>query len=114
MDLAVLLAYWEQNGDGLRQQVNVARNLTTPAGFWSRSQMLGQYLSLAPPPQDRLPACLGLACLKLAVIMESVHYRYLAGKAIDPLSSGLGDAAPALLQMGVAVASGQGLAALAT
>jgi hypothetical protein len=35
--------------------------------------MLGHYLSLAPRPQDRLPAYLGLACLKLAVIMETIH-----------------------------------------
>jgi hypothetical protein len=45
--------------------------------------------------------------------MESIRLSYLAGEAIDPLSSGLGDAAPALLQIGMAVASGHGLAALA-
>jgi aminoglycoside phosphotransferase (APT) family kinase protein len=113
MDLAVLLVYWEQNGDSLRQHVNVARNLTTQAGFWSRGELLEQYLRLTPHPQDHLIPCLALACLKLAVIMESIHYRHLAGQAVDPLSSGLGDAAPALLQIGMAVTSGHGLAALA-
>jgi hypothetical protein len=32
MDLALLLAYWEQPGDLLRQRVNVARNLTVAPG----------------------------------------------------------------------------------
>jgi hypothetical protein len=46
--------------------------------------------------------------------MESIHYRYLAGQALDPLSAGLGDAAPALLELGLAVAAGPGLGALAS
>jgi len=37
----------------------------------------------------------------------------VTGEAIDPLSSGLGDAAPALLELGLVVASGHGLAGLA-
>lgn len=113
LDLALLLVYWEEEGDGLRRHVNVARGLTIPNGFWSRGQLLAQYRRTAVLPADHLDTCLALACLKLAVIMESVHYRHLAGKAVDQLSAGLADAAPALLQMGLGVAAGQGLAALA-
>jgi aminoglycoside phosphotransferase (APT) family kinase protein len=112
MDLALLLVYWEQPGDGLRRQVNVARNLTTGDGFWSREQLVGAYARASARPLDHLPVCLALACLKLAVVMESIHYRHLSGQAIDPLSAGLGDAAPALLELGLAVASGHGLASL--
>jgi hypothetical protein len=64
-------------------------------------------------PLGHLHACLGLACLKLAVVMESIHYRHLAGQALDPRSAGLGDATPALVELGLAVAAGQGLAGLA-
>ena len=39
--------------------------------------------------------------------------RRLAGPPGDPLSAGLGDAAPALLELGLEVASGHGLAGLA-
>jgi len=113
MDLALLLVYWEQSGDGLRCQVNVARNLTTGDGFWSRERLVGAYAEAGARPLDHLPVCLGLACLKLAVVMESIHYRHLSGQAIDPLSAGLGDAAPALLDLGLQVASGHGLASLA-
>jgi aminoglycoside phosphotransferase (APT) family kinase protein len=113
MDLALLLVYWEQPGDGLRHQVNVARNLTTTDGFWTRDQLVSAYAQATTRPLDHLPACLGLACLKLAVVMESIHYRHLAGQALDPLSAGLGDATPALVELGLAVAAGQGLAGLA-
>jgi aminoglycoside phosphotransferase (APT) family kinase protein len=113
MDLALLLVYWEQPGDGLRHRVNVARGLTTADGFWTRGQLVSAYAQATTRPLDHLHACLGLACLKLAVIMESIHYRHLAGQALDPLSAGLGDATPALLELGLAVAAGQGLAGLA-
>ena len=45
--------------------------------------------------------------------MESIHYRHLAGQALDPLSAGLEEATPALVELGLAVAAGQGLAGLA-
>ena len=112
MDLALLLVYWEQPGDRLRHRVNVARNLTTGDGFWSRDQLLSAYAQATTRPLDHLHACLGLACLKLAVVMESIHYRHLAGQALDPLSAGLEDATPALLELGLAVTDGQGLAGL--
>ena len=113
LDLALLLVYWEQPGDGLRRKVNVARNLTAGDGFWSRERVAGAYAEASARPLDHLPVCLALACLKLAVVMESIHYRHLSGQAIDPLSAGLDDAAPALLELGMEVASGHGLASLA-
>jgi aminoglycoside phosphotransferase (APT) family kinase protein len=115
MDLAVLLVYWEQYSDTLRKQVAVARNLTTFPGFWSRGRLAEEYFKGAAIPVDQrhLDICLALACLKLAVIMESVHYRYLAGQTVDELSAGLEAAAPALLQLGVLVSEGKGIDGLA-
>ena len=113
MDLALLLVYWEQPGDSLRRKVNVARNLTTGDGFWSRERLAGAYAEASARPLDHLAVCLALGCLKLAVVMESIHYRHLSGQAIDPLSAGLGDAAPALLELGLETAAGHGLAGLA-
>lgn len=45
--------------------------------------------------------------------MEGISYRHRAGQALDDLSAGLTDAAPALLEMGLKVAGGKGLAGLA-
>jgi aminoglycoside phosphotransferase (APT) family kinase protein len=113
MDLALLLAYWEQPGDRLRRRVNVARNLTVTQGFWSRDRLLSEYLAATGVPAEHLDACLGLTCLKLAAILEGVHYRHQAGEALDELSAGMADAAPAMLEMGLLVADGHGLAGLA-
>jgi aminoglycoside phosphotransferase (APT) family kinase protein len=84
-------------------------------GFWSREQLVDAYAQATTGPLDHLQACLGPACLKLAVVMESIHYRHLSGQALDPLSAGQKDATPALLEMGLAVASsaGTGVAGLA-
>jgi aminoglycoside phosphotransferase (APT) family kinase protein len=112
MDLALLLLYWEEPDDGLRQQVNVARRLTIRHGFWSRDRLLSEYLGATGLPAEHLAACLGLACLKMAAIMESIHYRHLSGQALDELSEGQAGTAPALLEIGLAVAAGNGLAAL--
>jgi aminoglycoside phosphotransferase (APT) family kinase protein len=114
MDLALLLVYWQQENDVLRRRLAVARNLTTGPGFWSRERLVAEYANAARQPADtqHLDTCLALACLKLAVIMESVHYRYLAGQAQDQLSSGLEEAAPALVEMGLRVAGGKGLGGL--
>jgi aminoglycoside phosphotransferase (APT) family kinase protein len=112
-DIAVLLAYWEQPGDTLRAQVSVARQLTTPPGFWSRAELLDHYLAAATVPGDHLDVCLALVCLKLAAIMEGIHRRHLDGAALDGLSAGMAGGAPALLQMGLLVADGEGVAALA-
>jgi aminoglycoside phosphotransferase (APT) family kinase protein len=113
MDLALLLAYWEQPGDLLRQRITVARNLTTGPGFWSRNEILDVYLTTTGLPAEHLDACLGLACLKLATIMAGIAYRHRTGQALDDLSAGLADAVPALLEMGLLVADGKGLAGLA-
>jgi aminoglycoside phosphotransferase (APT) family kinase protein len=115
MDLALLLVYWQQGNDVLRKKLAVAQDLTTASGFWSRDQLVAQYSAAAGQPADsaHLTTCLALACLKLAVVMESIHYRHLAGQALDQLSAGLAEAAPALLEMGLRAASGQGVSGLA-
>ncbi|MPZ24941.1 MAG: phosphotransferase [Micromonosporaceae bacterium] len=109
LDLAVLLVYWEQAGDAARARVNVSQGVTTGDGFWSRARLVEEYTRTGAVPTAHLDARLALACLKLAVIMESVHFRYLAGQATDGLSANLADAAPALLEMGLRVADGAGL-----
>lgn len=115
MDLALLLVYWQQSDDVLRKKVAVAQGLTITSGFWSRDRLVAQYSAAAGQPTDstHLTTCIALACLKLAVVMESIHYRHLAGQALDQLSSGLQEAAPALLEMGLRASSGKGLSGLA-
>lgn len=111
MDLALLLVYWEQPGEPLRQRVALAPDLTTASDFWSRDRLIEEYADIAALRIDRrhLSTCVALACLKLAVVMESIHYRYLAGQTVDELSAGMAAAAPALLEMGVRISRGAGM-----
>jgi hypothetical protein len=50
MDLALLLVYWEQPGDGLRHRVNVARGLTTAGLGDATSALLSLGLAVADHP----------------------------------------------------------------
>lgn len=115
-DLAVSLVYWSRPDEPLRHAIPVAQGVTDGPGFWDRERIVQEYADATSHPLDHLDFCIALACLKLSVIMESIHFRNLAGQQLgtaagtDDLSMGV--AAEALARMGVAVAAGGGLAAL--
>lgn len=79
-DLAVSLVYWTQADDLLRRAVPVAQNVTSGPGFWTREKFVERYAALTGRDLDHLGFCLVLACYKLAVIMESLHFRSLSGQ----------------------------------
>lgn len=81
-DLAVMLVYWTERSDGLRSDLPVAQMLTSGPGFWSRDQLVHEYVLRTGASLDRLPFCLTLACYKLAIIMESLVYRSRAGQQL--------------------------------
>jgi aminoglycoside phosphotransferase (APT) family kinase protein len=111
-DLALLLVYWTEAGDGRRRQLPVAQDTTSAPGFATRRQVLELYARHRPVEQTHLEFCLGLACFKLAVIMESIWVRHLQGSQLGPDASDMRDAAPALVGMGLDVSAGGGLDAL--
>jgi aminoglycoside phosphotransferase (APT) family kinase protein len=111
-DLALLLVYWTQPGDRNRRQVPVAQDVTSAPGFFSRRDVVERYAARRPVDEAHLGFCLGLACLKLAVVMESIWVRHLRGSQLGPDASDMREAAPALVRMGLDVAAGGGLDAL--
>jgi aminoglycoside phosphotransferase (APT) family kinase protein len=111
-DLALLLVYWTEAGDASRRQVPVAQDVTSPRGFYSRREVLERYASSRPVDEAHLDFCLALACLKLAVVMESIWVRHLRGSQLGPDASDMREAAPALVRMGLDVVAGGGLEAL--
>jgi aminoglycoside phosphotransferase (APT) family kinase protein len=116
-DLAVSLVYWSRPGEELRHAIPVADGVTDGPGFWDRRRIVEEYAGATGRSLDHLDFCVALACLKLAVIMESIHYRNLAGQQLGTAAAGggsMGVAAEALARMGVRVASGHGLDALAS
>ncbi|MFF5180601.1 phosphotransferase family protein [Micromonospora sp. NPDC000316] len=111
-DVALLLVYWTEPGDTLRRHVPVALGVTDRPGFGDRAAVLRAYTAIRPVDGDHLDVCLALTCLKLAVIMESIYFRHLQGKHLGSDAAGMAGAATALVDVGLRVADGQGVAAL--
>jgi aminoglycoside phosphotransferase (APT) family kinase protein len=82
MDLAIALVYWSEAGDGLRSSVPVAQGVTSGAGFWTRQECIDGYVESTGRGTGHLDFCVALACFKLAVIMESIHFRQQAGQQV--------------------------------
>jgi len=115
MDLATLLVYWSRPGDELRHQIRFAAFVTDRDGFWDRTQLVEHYARVSGRDVDHLDICLVLSAVKLAVIMESIRKRTLAGQQLGAgaeLADGMAMATDALVEMGTAVAAGGGVAAL--
>jgi aminoglycoside phosphotransferase (APT) family kinase protein len=105
-DLAITLVYWTQAGDGLRTSVPVAQDATSAPGFWTRDRILDEYVHLTGLDVSHLRLCVALACYKLAVIMESIHFRTLAGQqrgAAADRQEDMGAATEALALLGLSV-----------
>ena len=111
-DLAISLVYWSQPTDVLRRQLSVAAGATDAEGFWDRRRIVERYAARTGDALDHLDVCLALACLKLAVIMESIHKRTLDGQQVGGSSDDMAQATEALARMGAAVMGGGGIEAL--
>lgn len=102
-DLAVSLVYWTQADDTLRRTVPVAQDVTSGPGFWTREQFVDRYVALTGRDLAHLGFCLVLACYKLAVIMESLHFRSRSGQQLGTAverDEDMGGAVEALAQLG--------------
>jgi aminoglycoside phosphotransferase (APT) family kinase protein len=115
MDLATMLVYWSRPGDELRHRIRFAAFVTDRDGFWERGDLVSRYAERSGRDVDHLDVCLVLSGLKLAVIMESIRKRTLAGQQLGAdtsLADGMAAATDALAEMGLAVAEGGGVDAL--
>jgi aminoglycoside phosphotransferase (APT) family kinase protein len=115
MDLATMLVYWSRPGDELRHRIQFAAFVTDREGFWERDQLVERYAAQSQRDVDHLDVCIVLSGLKLAVIMESIRKRTLAGQQLGAdtsLADGMAMATDALAEMGLAVAGGGGVASL--
>jgi aminoglycoside phosphotransferase (APT) family kinase protein len=117
-DLAVTLTYWSSPQDHLRRLVPVADRVTEAPGFLSRSELVEEYVRCTGRQVDHLDVCVALACFKLAVIMESIHYRFLQGNQLgtsgEAGQEAMGRAAEALAELGLAVTRQGAIDGLAT
>ena len=100
-DLGLALTYWHDRGDAARDQIPVAAGVTAHEGFLTTRGFAERYADLTGRDLTDLPFYLALAAMKLAVILEGVHARYLGGHTVSDGYAGAGDAVPSLVDSGL-------------
>ncbi|GAA5146199.1 phosphotransferase family protein [Nocardioides marinquilinus] len=104
-DVALLLVY-----DGLAQTPGGAAIADAPAapGYPDRETQLATYETAGGRPLGDLSFHLGLAYLKIAVILEGIHHRFLAGQTVGEGFDRIGEAVEPLLASGLDATAGRG------
>jgi aminoglycoside phosphotransferase (APT) family kinase protein len=100
-DLGTTLAYWHDEGDAERALVPVAAGVTAWPGFPSAAEFAACYAAVSGRELRDLSFYLALGTMKVAVILEGVHARYLAGQGAGPGYDAVGAAVPVLTARGM-------------
>jgi aminoglycoside phosphotransferase (APT) family kinase protein len=100
-DLGLTLTYWHDVDDTERAAIPVAAGVTTWPGFPSAAQFAERYSRLSGRDLHGLPFYQALGSLKLAVILEGVHARYLSGTTVGGGYDSAGPAVPVLVARGL-------------
>ena len=100
-DLALMLTYWHDEGDEERAAIPVAAGITALPGFPTAAQVTEAYARLTGADLATLPFHLALAAMKLAVILEGVHRRYLDGQTVSSGYAAVAPAVPLLVARGL-------------
>jgi len=101
-DLAVTLTYWHDEGDIERGTIPVSAGLTDKPGFPTARGLASAYAQRTGRDLANLSFYLALAWMKLAVICEGVHARYLGGQTVGAGYEKVGPAVPLLAARGLA------------
>jgi aminoglycoside phosphotransferase (APT) family kinase protein len=100
-DLALAMTYWHDRGDEQRASIPVAVGVTALEGFPTAAELAERYSERTGRDLDQLPFYLGLANMKLAVILEGVVARHRGGHTVSGGYDQLGDAVPELVARGL-------------
>jgi aminoglycoside phosphotransferase (APT) family kinase protein len=100
-DLAVTLTYWHDAGDVARGEIPVSAGLTDKPGFPTAREIAEAYAERTGRDLANLSFYLALAWMKLAVICEGVHARYLGGQTVGSGYEKVGPAIPLLAARGL-------------
>ena len=95
-DLGTTLAYWHDEGDAERERIPVAAGVTAWPGFPSATGFATRYAEVSGRELRDLGFYLALGTMKIGVILEGVHARYLGGQAPGPGYATAGAAVPVL------------------
>ena len=116
-DLGLLLVYWTRPDDVALKKLPLVGGVTDHEGFPDRRELVDAYVADSGRDVDHLDACIALSCFKLAVILESIRKRILAGAQVGSAAGQadlMGGATDVLLELGVAALERDALDALSS
>ena len=96
-DLALTLTYWGDAGVDAGGALSIAAGVTSGPGFLTADEFARAYAARTGRSLDQLPFYRAFAEFKLAVILEGVHARYLAGDTFGPGYDHAGRSVPLLV-----------------
>lgn len=99
-DLGLLVTYWDILGNETNDDNPIATAIGPAAGFPPASDLLERYAKTSPLGLSALPWYTALACYKLAVILEGIHYRYTRGQTVGAGFDQIGAIVPPLIAAG--------------
>jgi aminoglycoside phosphotransferase (APT) family kinase protein len=100
-DLGLSMTYWHDVGDDERGCIPVAAGVTAWPGFPTARGFAESYAALSGTHLRNLEFYLALGAMKLAVILEGVHARYLMGRTLGDGYDTAGAAVPVLIARGL-------------
>jgi len=105
-DLGYALMYWVQAGDSALKQKAMEKGMVTMApGFMTHAEMVARYEEQSKRSVAHIDFYVALALYKLAIIVEGIHARYLAGETRGEGFEALGGRVPETAQLGIEVAN---------
>jgi aminoglycoside phosphotransferase (APT) family kinase protein len=99
-DLGLLVTYWDVLGSETAADNPIATAIGPAAGFPPASDLLDRYAKTSPVDLSALPWYTALACYKLAVILEGIHYRHTQGQTVGAGFDQIGAIVPTLIASG--------------
>ncbi|MFB4296566.1 phosphotransferase family protein [Actinomadura sp. NTSP31] len=100
-DLALLLVYMRRTTPSAAEA-----DATRAPGFPSPEEVVARYAERSGRDLSAIGFYVALACFKLAVISEGIHYRYLHGQTVGEGFDAIGAAVEPLLRSGIAALKG--------
>jgi aminoglycoside phosphotransferase (APT) family kinase protein len=94
----MLLMYWGRPGERFASPVHA---VTAARGYPSRDEVVEAYTRETGFEVESLSYYIAFACFKLAVIVEGIYARHLAGLTVGEGFERIGDIPPTLAQQGL-------------
>jgi aminoglycoside phosphotransferase (APT) family kinase protein len=85
----------------------ISGGITSAPGFPPTEALIGRYAEATGANLSNLDWYVGLACFKLAVVLEGIYYRFNQGKTVGAGFDRIGDMVPDLVQSGLDALDGK-------